>query len=100
MRERYAKLLELILAGHKDSKIVVETRTYIRAGVSNYGGTTMFHIQQNVGDTVLIDYEVSHNPAVPSFTLHFSFPDNMDQVEMYEQICMGVQKKMQQIFGF
>lgn len=99
MRNKYAKLLEYILNGHPESKIVVETRTYIRAGVSNYGGTTMFHIQQNTGGTVLIDYEVSNNPAVPSFTLHFSFQDDMDQKQMYEQICMGIQKKMQQLFG-
>ena len=45
MRIKYAKLLENILGGHKDCKIFVETRTYIRAGVSNYGGTTLFHIQ-------------------------------------------------------
>ena len=98
MRIKYAKLLECILSGHQDSKIVVETRTYIRAGVSNYGGTTMFHIQQSTGNTVLIDYEVSHNPAVPSFTLHFSFPDNMDQDEMYDRICIGVKNKMEQLF--
>lgn len=100
MRVKYAKLLELILNGHAESRIVTETRTYIRAGVSNYGGTTMFHIQQSTGSTVLIDYEVSNNPAVPSFTLHFAFPDNMNQEEMYEQIAMGVQRKMQQLFGF
>lgn len=99
MRTKYAKLLGYILNGHPESKIVVETRTYIRAGVSNYGGTTMFHIQQSTGGVVLIDYDVSHNPAVPSFTLHFSFRDDMDQELMYEKICMGVQEKMQQIFG-
>lgn len=98
MRAKYARLLELILSGHPESKIVVETRTYIRAGVSNYGGTTMFHIQQNVGGTVLIDYEISNNPAVPSFTLHFTFNDTMDQDEMYEKMCQGVQNKMFQIF--
>lgn len=100
MRIKYAKLIELILNGHAESRIVTETRTYIRAGVSNYDGTTMFHIQQSTGNTVLIDYEVSNNPAVPSFTLHFSFPDSMNQEEMYEQIAMGVQRKMQQLFGF
>lgn len=99
MRTKYAKLLEYILNGHPESKIVVETRTYIRAGVSNYGGTTMFHIQQSSDGIVLIDYDVSRNPAIPSFTLHFSFRDDMDQELMYEQICTGVQKKMQQILG-
>ena len=98
MRVKYAKLLDHILNGHPESKIVVETRTYIRAGVSNYGGTTMFHIQQNIGGNVLIDYEVSNNPAVPSFTLHFSFQDSMNQDEMYDRICQGVQDKMMQLF--
>ncbi len=100
MRVKYAKLLEHILNGHPESKIVVETRTYLRAGVSNYGGTTMFHIQQNVGGTVLIDYEVSNNPAVPSFTLHYSFPDTMDQDEMYDRICQGIKNKMAQLFNY
>lgn len=99
MRTKYAKLVECIMNGHPESKIVVETRTYIRAGVSNYGGTTMFHIQQSTGGIVLIDYDVSDNPAVPSFTLHFSFSDDMDQEQMYEQICLGVGEKMRQIFG-
>ncbi len=100
MRVKYAKLLEHILNGHPESKIVVETRTYLRAGVSNYGGTTMFHVQQNVGGIVLIDYEVSHNPAVPSFTLRYSFPDTMDQDEMYDRICQGIQNKMAQLFNY
>ena len=93
MRTKYAKLLEYILNGHPESKIVVETRTYIRAGVSNYGGTTMFHIQQSTGGVVLIDYDVSHNPAVPSFTLHFSFRDDMDQELMYEKYVWGCKKR-------
>ena len=99
MSVKYAKLREHILNGHPESKIVVETRTYIRAGVSNYGGTTMFHIQQNIGGTVLIDYEVKHNPVMSDFTLHFSFPDTMDQDEMYERIGLGIQNKMSQLFN-
>lgn len=69
MRIKYAKLLENILGGHKDCKIFVETRTYIRAGVSNYGGTTFFHIQQSTGNKVIIQYEVKDNPVVPSYQL-------------------------------
>ena len=69
MRVKYAKLLENILDGHKDSQIFVETRTYIRAGVSNYGGTTLFHIQQSTGNQVIIQYEIKNNPVVPAFQL-------------------------------
>ena len=94
MRLKYRELLEYILAGHRDSKIFLETRTYIRAGVSNYGGTTLFHIQQCPGNKVMIDYEIKDNPVVKAFTLRFTFDDNMDQSEMFQQIYLGIQRKM------
>ena len=94
MKLKYAKLLNHILEGHKDSRIVMETKTYIRAGVSNYGGTTMFHIQQCPNNIVMIDYEVSNNPIVGKFNMRFTFPDNMDQDKMMEQIALGLQKKI------
>lgn len=97
MRGKYAKLLENILGGHKDSKIFVETRTYIRAGVSNYGGTTLFHIQQSTGNKVIIQYEVKDNPVVPSYQLEWTFPDDMDQDEMMAVMAMDMQKKMMQM---
>ena len=73
---------------------MAETRTYIRAGVSNYGGSTIFHIQQCPNNTVMIDYDVSNNPVIPNFSLRFTFPDTMDQDEMMEQIGLGIQRKM------
>lgn len=99
MRMKYARLLENILSGHKDSKVFVETRTYLRAGVSNYGGTTLFHIQQSTGNKVIIQYEVKDNPAVPAFQLEWVFPDDMDQNEMMVVISNDIQKKMVSYFG-
>ena len=97
MRVKYAKLLENILGCHKECKILVETRTYIRAGVSNYGGTTLFHIQQSTGNTVIIQYEVKNNPVVRPFQLEWTFPYDMDQDEMMAVMAMDIQKKMIQI---
>lgn len=99
MRVKYARFLENILSGHKDSKVFVETRTYLRAGVSNYGGTTLFHIQQSTGNKVIIQYEVKDNPAVPAFQLEWVFPDDMDQNEMMVVISNDIQKKMVSYFG-
>lgn len=96
MRVKYARLLENILGGHKDSKVFVETRTYIRAGVSNYGGTTLFHIQQSTGNKVIIQYEVKDNPVVPSYQLEWTFPDDMDQDEMMVVMGTDIQRKMMQ----
>lgn len=97
MRLKYSKLLNHILQGHKDSKIFIETKTYIKAGVSNYGGTTMFHIQQCPNNIVMIDYDVSNNPVLGNFSLRFTFPDDMDQDAMMVQISIGVQKKMMEL---
>ncbi|MDE6634750.1 MAG: hypothetical protein K2J96_05805 [Bacteroidaceae bacterium] len=94
MRLKYAKLLNHILNGHKDCKIIMETQTYIRAGVSNYGGSTMFHIQQCPNHIVMIDYDISNNPVFGNFSLRFTFPDDMDQDAMMEQISIGIQKKI------
>ena len=99
MRVKYARLLENILSGHKDSKVFVENRTYLRAGVSNYGGTTLFHMQQSTGNKVIIQYEVKDNPAVPAFQLEWVFPDDMDQNEMMVVISNDIQKKMVSYFG-
>lgn len=97
MRVKYAKLLDNILAGHKDSKVFMETRTYLRAGVSNYGGTTLFHIQQSTGNKVLIQHEIKDNPVVPPFQLQWTFPDDTDQEEMMVVMGIDIQKKMMQI---
>lgn len=94
MRLKYSKLINHILEGHKDCKIMMEKRTYIRVGVSNYAGSTIFHIQQCPNHTVMIDYDVSGNPIFGKFSLRFVFPDNMDQDEMIEKISVGVQRKM------
>lgn len=94
MSKKYAKLLGNIFEGHKDSKLLVETKTYLRAGVSNYGGTTLFHIQQLTGNKALIQYEVKNNPVIPAFQLEWTFPDNMDQDEMMAIMAIDIQKKM------
>lgn len=94
MRMKYSKLLEWILGGHKESKIFVETRTYLRAGVSNYGGTTLFHIQQTPGNKVIIQYEIKNNPTVSPYQLQWTFPDDMDQDEMINIISLGIYEKI------
>ncbi|MBQ9584963.1 MAG: hypothetical protein IJR20_03070 [Muribaculaceae bacterium] len=98
MSKKYAKLLENILEGHKDCELLGETRTYLRAGVSNYGGKTLFHIQQLTGNKVLIQYEVKNNPVVPSFQLEWTFPDDMDQDEMMAVMAIDIQRKMATIY--
>lgn len=97
MREKYAKLLEHILEGHPESTILVETRTYIRAGVSNYGGTTLFHLQQDVGHRIIIQYEIKNNPLTPNWQLEWVFPDDLDQDVMMIRMAKDIENKSRQM---
>ncbi|WP_031533290.1 MULTISPECIES: hypothetical protein [unclassified Bacteroides] len=97
MRVKYAKLIDAFLGGHDDCQIFVETRTYIRFGVSNYGGTTLFHIQQSTDNKVIIQYEVKNNPICAPFQLQWFFPDDMNQDEMVVVMLDDMEKKMKQI---
>lgn len=94
MRIKYATLLNHILSGHEDSKVFVETRTYLRAGVANYGGKTIFHIQQSTNNSVIIHYDVTDNPVVAPIHLEWVFPDTMDQDVMFTKMNMDIAKKL------
>lgn len=94
MSVKYERLINNIISSHKGSEVIGETRTYLRVGVSNYGGSTMVHIQQCPNDIVMIDYDVAGNPIFKDFSLRFTFPDSMDQDQMMERIMLGVRNKM------
>lgn len=95
MSVKYAKLVEHILGDHSGSQVFTESRTYLKAGVSNYAGSTFFHLQQS-GDMLLVEYEVKDNPVYPYINMKWSFPDSMDQNEMMIKMCTDIQKKRMQ----
>lgn len=99
MKVKYQVLLDNILSGRDDAKIFVCTRTYVKAGVSTYGGNTFFHIQQCPGGKVMIDYEISNNPVFPDHTIRKVFPDDMDQNKMFEELAVEVEKFMKSRMG-
>ena len=90
MRKKYHVLLDFILTGHSDAKIVQETRTFISAGVSNYGGSTMFYIQQSSGGKCIIRYEIKNNPIISNYQLQWIFPDDMDQTLMLARMIADI----------
>ena len=97
MRVKYFKLVNHILMAHRDSRVFLETRTYLRVGVSNYGGTTLFHIQQCPDEKVMIQYEIKDNPIVPPLHLDWTFPDEMNQDDMLSTINSDINMKIQQL---
>jgi hypothetical protein bacD2_16800 len=97
MRVKYSKLVNHILSAHRDSCVFLETRTYLRVGVSNYGGTTLFHIQQCPDGKVMIQYEIKNNPIIPPFHLDWTFSDSMDQDEMLTTINRDINMKIHQL---
>lgn len=97
MRVKSFKLVNHILMAHRYSRVFLETRTYLRVGVSNYGGTTLFHIQQCPDEKVMIQYEIKDNPIVPPFHLDWTFPDEMNQDDMLSTINSDINMKIQQL---
>ncbi|MBF1631224.1 MAG: hypothetical protein HXO48_09950, partial [Prevotella sp.] len=63
----------------------------------NYGGTTLFHIQQCPDVKVMIQYEIKNNPIIPPFHLDWTFSDSMDQDEMLTTINRDINMKIHQL---
>lgn len=93
MSSKYRTLLNYILSGHKDAKIFSESSTYICAGIANYGGKTIFHIQQLTGNKVSIQYEIKDNPVISAFKLEWTFPDDMDQNDIADILDKEIQNR-------
>lgn len=94
MRKKYSTLVEHMLSGHREARIMKETGTEIVVGVDNYGGYTALHIQQETGNMVRLVYVVKNNPTIRSFLVEKRFRDNMDQNLMLGEISVEVQHKL------
>lgn len=71
---KYGELIELINSGHLESTILERGANKIIVGVSNYAGSTTWHLSENkFTEDLDITYKLRNNPSFPDMTLHFSF---------------------------
>lgn len=84
MSNKYRTLIAHLMGGHSNTKIFQETSDSLSLGVSNAGGSTIFRLLQTFGK-VTVSWEMS-SPLFGKHKLEWSFPEFMDQNEMFERI--------------
>ncbi len=90
MRKKYKTLVDNLLSGHPQARIVQETATFLNIGVSNMGGTTSFFITQTFG-TVTVEWKIN-SPLFGKHKLEWTFDEFLDQDKMIEKIENDVGK--------
>ena len=84
MKVKYKVLVEYFMNSHRENKLIKETNTYLCIGHSNYGGSSVFHLQQTFGE-ITIQFEFN-NPMMGKQKLEWSFNENMNQFDMINRI--------------
>lgn len=84
MENKYKILVEKLMGGHSDTRIFQRTMDSLILGVSNAGGSTLFELLETFGN-VTITWEMT-SPMFGKHKLKWTFPEYMDQLEMYNQI--------------
>lgn len=84
MKVKYMILYEFFMSSHGENKLIKETNTYLCIGHSNYGGSSVFHLQQTFGE-ITIQFEFN-NPVFGKHKLEWSFNEKMNQYKMIEKI--------------
>lgn len=73
LSRKYSDLFKIILESHYQNEVIQNNNNRLIIGVRTYGGQTLFHINENVDNTISIKYEIKENPAFADFTLRFEF---------------------------
>lgn len=90
MKEKYDYLIDKILSGHPNCRILDEKKQTIIIGVSSIGGTTTFTLMQTFG-SLSVTYEVD-SPVYGRLKENWSFDENMSQERMIDKISYEIKK--------
>ena len=84
MREKYRILINHLMSGDPRSRVIREDRSAMLVGMSSAGGSTTFDVVQTFGN-VTVKWNVK-SPVFGNHSVEMSFPEEMDQDEMYERL--------------
>lgn len=94
VRTKYAKLVQALLDSDPRARIIQETNTFVNVGVSGPAGSQSYFLQQNFGK-LTVQIVVKNNPLLGNMTIERSFPEDMDQDEMINELMEAQQTEMQ-----
>ena len=92
MKTKYRKIVEWVLNGRSDCRVIQEDRTFIRVGSSSAGGSTFFDISQTFGN-VTIQW-ISNSALFGKDELEWTFNEYEDQDKIIAKIKEDIQLHM------
>ena len=96
MRKKYAILVDYVLSGHSDCRIISESSTDIIVGATGMSGSTTFQIIQSFNETVIIKYEVK-SIVWGNHSLDWTFNESIGQQAMIETMKRDIETQMKEI---
>lgn len=92
-RQKYAVIVDHLLASDPSAKIYQQSNTFVSVGVSGMAGSQVYYIQPTFGN-VTIQMQIKNNPLFGDVKMEWTFPDAMDQNRMIEKIESDILAKM------
>lgn len=85
IKTKYAQLIQMLLASDPKAKIIQESNNFVNIGVSGPGGAQSFFLRQTFGE-LTVQIVIKNNPLLGNMTIERSFPENMSQEEMMNEL--------------
>lgn len=97
MRTKYNCLINHILNGDTRARIIQDTSNAVLIGLSNFGGSTYFDINEAFS-SVTIRWKID-SPVFGKHNQEWEFPENFDQNEIYNTIESDILVYTRKIMG-
>lgn len=94
IRNKYAKLIQMILDSDKRIRIIQETNTFVNVGVSGPAGAQSFLLYQTFGK-LTVQIVIKNNPLLGNMKIERSFPEDMDQEEIAKELQIAQHEEIQ-----
>lgn len=94
VRNKYEKLIQMILDSDKRIRIIQETNTFVNVGISGPAGAQSFLLYQTFGK-LTVQIVIKNNPLLGNFKIERSFPENMDQEEIMKELIIAQNEEIQ-----
>jgi len=95
MQSKYSTLISLLLSGDSRTEIYKVTDLSVLLGLEVMGGATVFELAQIHGH-VVVRYMTRSN-VFGEQKLEWNFYEDSNQEDMYEKICLDIQKLNQEL---
>jgi hypothetical protein len=92
IRRKYSVLINHLLEGRPDCRILQEDNTFVAVGVCGAAGSTVYYIYPSYGN-VSIKMEIKNNPLLGDMKMEWRFPESMSQERMIEKINSDLEQR-------